>query len=175
MFVTLHKNSKKKIFRVNRLVALTFIPNPNNLPEVDHADGRPFNNHVTNLRWVTSSDNQKFALATGLRKMGAEHGQAKLTDEQVTYIRNNPDNLTQRLLAKKFDVVKTTIADIQRGKKYKTSAGIVRDKIDNRVPDTIREKIRAEYVYGSVEFGIRGLAKLYGISHDTVFKIIHEK
>jgi len=44
-------------FRLHRLVALHYIPNPNNLPEVDHKDGNKLNNDVKNLRWLSHSDN----------------------------------------------------------------------------------------------------------------------
>lgn len=42
---------------VHRLVAQAFIPNPNNLPEVDHIDNNPQNNNVNNLQWVTRCEN----------------------------------------------------------------------------------------------------------------------
>ena len=50
-------NGMRKTFRLHRLVAAAFIPNPENKPCIDHIDGNPFNNHVDNLRWVTHSEN----------------------------------------------------------------------------------------------------------------------
>lgn len=56
--VSLTLNGKRIGYRVHRLVAQLYIPNPMNKPEVDHIDGNTFNNHVDNLRWVTSQENK---------------------------------------------------------------------------------------------------------------------
>jgi hypothetical protein len=55
--VAIYLNGKRKYMLTHRLVAVTFIPNPFNLPEVDHIDNNPANNCVDNLRWITSRDN----------------------------------------------------------------------------------------------------------------------
>lgn len=57
--VTLYKDSQYENVLVHRLVANAFLPNPDDLPEVDHIDGDPSNNSVNNLRWVTCSQNAK--------------------------------------------------------------------------------------------------------------------
>lgn len=59
-----HINGKK--MRVHRLVASAFIPNPNNLPVVDHLDGNKTNNYVENLRWCTQQENTQAAYDAGL-------------------------------------------------------------------------------------------------------------
>lgn len=55
--VGLHINKESKSFRVHRLVAQTFIPNPNNYPYVNHIDGNRQNNNISNLEWCTPSQN----------------------------------------------------------------------------------------------------------------------
>ena len=46
-------------YLLHRIIAQHFIPNPDNLPQVDHIDRNPFNNSIENLRWVSSSDNNR--------------------------------------------------------------------------------------------------------------------
>ena len=53
---------KPKNFYVHRLVAQAFVPNPDNLPEVDHDDTNPANNAATNLRWCTHKQNLAWAV-----------------------------------------------------------------------------------------------------------------
>ena len=61
---------KKHNVCVHRVIAETFIPNPNNLPYVNHIDGNKHNNHVENLEWVTHSENSRHTLENGLYLTG---------------------------------------------------------------------------------------------------------
>lgn len=59
--ITLTYNGKIKHFRIHRLVAMAFIDNKQNKPQVNHKDGNKLNNHVSNLEWCTQSENEKHA------------------------------------------------------------------------------------------------------------------
>lgn len=63
--VWLSKDGRVKIKRVHRLVAMAFIPNPDNKPQVNHIDKDVTNNCVNNLEWVTASENQMHSYRFG--------------------------------------------------------------------------------------------------------------
>lgn len=66
--IYLFKNGKRYRKKIHRLVAEAFIPNPNNLPIINHIDGNKLNNIVSNLEWCTSKQNTIHAYKTGLMK-----------------------------------------------------------------------------------------------------------
>ena len=59
--VCLTINKKEYTRKVHKLVALTFLPNPKNLPQINHIDGDKLNNNVENLEWCTASHNRLHA------------------------------------------------------------------------------------------------------------------
>lgn len=65
-FVSLLINGKQKRMRVHRLVAETYIDNPENKPYVNHINGKRNDNNVENLEWVTPSENTQHAVNMGL-------------------------------------------------------------------------------------------------------------
>lgn len=87
--ITLSNNKVKKDYLVHRLVALAFIPNPENKATVNHIDGDRFNNHKSNLEWNTHQENNLHAYTIGLRDYKRfvwthpEHGEFTLSSVEL--------------------------------------------------------------------------------------------
>lgn len=71
---------KRKTYMVHRLVALAFIPNPDNKPCVNHLDGNKTNNHISNLEWCSVKENNLHARQTGLHRQAVGHKLRYLSD-----------------------------------------------------------------------------------------------
>ena len=93
--VSLCKDGKVYAKTVHRLVAETFIPNPDNKPNVDHIDTNPLNNNVENLRWVTQKEN---ALNPLTRKHLSE---SKIGHEPYLTHHSEESKIKMSLIAKK--------------------------------------------------------------------------
>ena len=122
--VSLGSRNKKKVFKIHKAVAETFIPNPNNKNEVNHKDGNKQKNIVSNLEWATSKENMEHASKSGLLHplCGVNHPSSKLTHEDVVYIRENyiPGDIVYgaRALGRKFNINHSSILDIINGISY---------------------------------------------------------
>lgn len=106
LFVTIHNNiTNTQVYpKVARLVAIAFIPNPNNLPQVNHKDGIKTNNVATNLEWCTNRENKAHSAKMKLSAFGERNGMAKLTERIVYSIRNEEYNIPNNVLGKKYGV-----------------------------------------------------------------------
>lgn len=121
-YLELCLDSVRKKYLVHRLVAIAFIDNPQNKPQVNHKNGVKTDNIVSNLEWNTRSENQQHAIDNGLRKpsRGEINGQCKLREEQVIeIIDKTKNNYSTGWLAKKYNVSPSTISDIKAKRSWK--------------------------------------------------------
>ena len=82
LLCNLSKNGKATMYRVHRLVAQTFIPNPDGLSIINHKDENPSNNHVSNLEWCTQTYNVNYG--TGRQRSVEKHSKPVLQLDLVT-------------------------------------------------------------------------------------------
>ena len=117
--ISLSKKSKKTTFKVHRLVAQHFIPNPQNKPQVNHINGIKDDNRVENLEWATAHENNKHAYNTGLNSKPA--AVKKLNEQQVLEIRAKFKKkiVTREMLAKEYNVTPYCIKDVILRKSWK--------------------------------------------------------
>ena len=111
----LYSNSKRKSFLVHRLVAQAFIPNPDNLPQVNHRDENPSNDNVDNLEWCDGKYNVNYGTRidrirdirlkngtyTGLskeeyRKKRYQEKKDKINERRREYYRENREKICER-------------------------------------------------------------------------------
>lgn len=115
-----------KTLNVHRCVALAFLERNDETHEVNHIDGNPSNNNVSNLEWVSHAENMQHAVTTGLRtyKNGEDVVNSKLTNEQVNEIRLLSKDFSNRKLAKMYSVSHVTINYIINNKSYRSSSSV---------------------------------------------------
>lgn len=76
-YVVFCVNGKTKVFQVHRIIAFTFVPNPNNFPMVNHLDGNKLNNNADNFEWTTNQGNMQHARDVLGYFIGANNPKAK--------------------------------------------------------------------------------------------------
>jgi hypothetical protein len=113
---------KSRTMKVHKLVAEAFLgPRPPG-KEVNHKNGIKTDNRVSNLEYVSSGDNQRHAYRIGLRtaspRKGEQHWKHKLTSEDIKEIRSLKGAMTQRAIARKFNVSEPHISLIMNGKAW---------------------------------------------------------
>lgn len=130
LICSLVKNQVSITYRVNRIVAISFIENPCNKKEVNHINGSKDDNSVKNLEWVSRSENMLHAYKTGLAKasekqkkavrktgllsVGENHGNCKLKDAEIDEIRRlrKENGLPLKQIADMFSVSVSHVCSI---------------------------------------------------------------
>lgn len=141
--VRLSKNGKCKNFKVHRLVAIAFIPNSKNLPQIDHIDADKTNNNVNNLRWCTCKENINNPLTIAVHsianigkklseetkeKISARLSGRKLSEETREKIRKNRPN-SRKVRNIKTKEIFNTVTDASI--KYNVSQSAIVQAIKN--------------------------------------------
>lgn len=136
--ICLRRDNKSYYFKVHRLVMLNFGKLVLFRNDINHIDGDKLNNHISNLEWVTRSENIKHAYDTGLRKARHAYGEtnpnAKYSDEIVRQILHGifVANLSDTEISKLYGCSKTFSYRVRIGKlrtkdvkKFKRDHGLV--------------------------------------------------
>ena len=187
-------NGKRSVYSsFHRLVAMTFIPNPDNLDTVNHKDGVKLNNKASNLEWMSLEDNASHAWETGLKisMKGENHGMSKLKQKDVNLIRELYTYAKEDFLIKMCIDFKTTadvINDILKGnneitlERYRTDRHVRLSKgtYELRKNEWCCEKhqinkfIRGEWKRTNKEFKIK-YGKKYNIRFDSIGDILAKR
>lgn len=110
--VLIYEKGKRKKYFVHRLVAEKYIPNLNNLPQVNHKDGNKLNNCVDNLEWVTPKENIRHAIKNGFRK---SNNSTVLNVNQVKEIKKLFETKSMKEIAEMYNVSLSCIKHIHAG------------------------------------------------------------
>lgn len=114
----LQLSANNTTYKAHRWVAQTFIPNPENKPQVNHIDGVKDNNVLSNLEWCTARENVIHSYKTGLAcNAGSRHPRSKLCEEEILEIRaRRSEGISAKTLAGDYSVCVSTISKILTGK-----------------------------------------------------------
>lgn len=120
--VTMNNGDLCKIKRFHRVIAMTYLPNPNNYPQVNHIDGNKLNNSLSNLEWCTGEQNRKHARENNLYPEGEWHPRAVIDNKTAEAIRvfskENP-KMSQTKVGEVFGVSQHTVSRVVTYSTYK--------------------------------------------------------
>ena len=161
---------------VHRLIAETFIPNPENKPHVNHIDGVKSNNAVVNLEWSTASDNIKHAYATGLASQCEESPHSKVTEADVIEMREilASRKMSVADVARKFGISAAAVSHIKNGITWKNTGGAI-----TKAPHWCGKLTPADIplIREMIANGMKDkeIADMFGVSHGSINGIRHGK
>lgn len=104
---------------IHRAVAISFLPNPENKPQVNHINGNKLDCRIENLEWTTRLENMQHAVNKNLIARGEKVGSSKLTKDDVAMIKIKiHQGQKDHLIAEQFGVCRKTISHIRTGRNW---------------------------------------------------------
>jgi hypothetical protein len=173
LLIGLYKDGEAKTKTVHRLVAQTFIPNPDNLPCVCHKDDNPSSNSSNNLFWGTYQDNRDDCVNKDRQAKGNVSGMSKLIEKDIPEIWERlGEGESQISIAEYYNVEKSTIGFIKSGKSWfhitkdlkPLSESVFIGSLDEKDIPVIWERLRNKESQISI-------AKDYGVSRQAIGKM----
>ena len=113
--ITLNHQGKKYTRKIHRLVAEAFIPNPHDLPEVNHKDGNKDHNDSSNLEWMTTEENIHHALDNDLRYRSNSEEYVEMACQML---QDNDYDL--KTISKLTGIERSMLIRIKNGKRWKS-------------------------------------------------------
>lgn len=181
-FVVLSFKGKTKTHTVHKLVALSYITNQENKPQVNHKDGDKTNNSVRNLEWSTAQENIEHAFNNGL----SNNYLMKLDVKKVTAIKTKlAEGLSCNEVSALFEVPYSTIHGISSGRAW------ARVHVDGFTPGSNKANAKGDRVhtaklteadvleirklYDTGSYSQRGLAKMFNVGKSIINNIVLRK
>lgn len=184
--VDLTHKGKHKNFLVHRLVGIYFIPNPENKPEINHKDGKKYNNCLYNLEWCTGLENMDHAIKNGLRTNSSKR--MSLSKEQVEEICKllEENNLSFTEIAKRVGTHRQSVSRIYNKESYvdisknfnieKYEVGRSFSKTGDNSSSTKYSDADIHYVCELIDKGkysLREIEKMSGIPYQTIRNVYY--
>lgn len=145
------KEKKNKGCYIHRAVALVFIPNPENKPQVNHKDSNRKNNKISNLEWVTEKENYDHGASVGrIIRSGENHSRSSLSEVQVRDICQRLSSGESVIEISRFlKIPKPTVFSIRSGQTWRN----ISKEYD--IPE-VKEKLTTDVVIGICELLVIG-------------------
>lgn len=145
--VCLYNSEGKKWFNVARLVATAFIPNPLNLPEVDHISGNSRDNHSSNLRWMSHKENIRAAWNSGRFKRFGWKTRLNITKaREIRRLKRKEPYLTNGQIGLLYGICASAVYKIINHRTFKENMKKQKKRIkyweDSLTNDTLKKQIK---------------------------------
>lgn len=172
---------KVKTYRVHRLIALTFIPNLENKPTVNHKNSERTDNKIINLEWASTQEQINHTI---FMKRKTDYGEnnyhAKITEKDIVKIFElwNSKRHTQKSIGKIFNLSVAHIGDILNGKRWKK----VKEKYHLKRNTFYKGKklidediVQIHELYKTNNYTLEEIAKIFNVSDSTIWDICNRK